>query len=887
MVVSLRKRHDTHLPRSDGNADIVGVTLAGCAGDHARDGQRADGSRSSFLPAFAAPALIRRLAEASVLLCSRITQRWRALMYVRGIRGVVATATCLLLLLGVDVSTLWAQVDATIRGHVVASADGSAIAGAPVTLRALGGGGESMRTRADSTGRFVFVGVRPGEYTLTAAADGFAPRERRVVVAPREVQSVAVALDVAGPAVSVDVVGANPFPSTHSPSSTLLTADRISEMPLAQRTNLPDAIVTAAPGMVRGHDDFVHIRGHEVALNPSINGVQFWENAHSVFSPGLGVDYIESINVMTGGFSAEYGSRFGGILDVITKSGFTMRHRGSVTLGTGSAQRHNVGLETGATRGRLAYYANLGGFTSDRFLSPPSPRSIHNTGRGLRTFGRIDVRANDRNQVNVVVAGDGVNFELPMDERDAVMRPDFRNLQRGRSQSAIVSWNHVRASNVVVQTSFYQRWSNARQRPDTIDRFGAQTDAERSLRTLGIKSDITRVVGAHALKGGIDLVRLQPREEFSYLSQPWIDFTHLPEVNESHVHFRGPNVGAGIPRPVVFSGEETGGQASVFVQDKVQVTPSLTVDAGLRLDRYSLAISESHVSPRVNIAYRLSEGTVLFGSYNHFFVPPPIENVLAGSAGLPRFVSEIGRSLPPVHAVKENQFETGISHTVGGVASVSLIGYYRVSDEPPHTSIFPDSRFYTYASFEKGKAYGMEVKAHAPRIGNVGVSAYLNYALGRVWFYNPITAGFTTEAAHLSEVSRFLAPMDQTHTVTSGVSYQHARTRLWGQYRSSTGAGRQADMVGARNTRTGRRTSMRRDQACAERDARRGSCQTCRSDGIRRLREAIGEVSRCRSISRTCRTGCTCCPRRAPWCRGSIRSRASSPHRYGSAFRCG
>ena len=86
--------------------------------------------------------------------------------------------------------------------------------------------------------------------------------------------------------------------------------------------------------MIRGHDDFVHIRGHEVALNPSINGVQFWENAHAVFSPGLGVDYIESMNVMTGGYSAEYGNRFGGILDVVTKSGFTAKNRGSVTLGT-------------------------------------------------------------------------------------------------------------------------------------------------------------------------------------------------------------------------------------------------------------------------------------------------------------------------------------------------------------------------------------------------------------------------------------------------------------------------------------------------------------------------------------------------------------------------
>jgi outer membrane receptor protein involved in Fe transport len=692
------------------------------------------------------------------------------------------------LVLSLSAVSAWAQVDGVIRGQVVAAADGSALAGAPVALQPQAGG-ERLQTSADPAGRFAIVGVRPGEYILSAAADGFTPRNLRVVVAPREVRSVTLALDVGRVAVNVDVVAERLSSSTHSPSSTLLTPERLDELPLAQRTNLPDAIVTAAPGMIRGHDDFVHIRGHEVALNPSINGVQFWENAHSVFSPGLGVDYIESINVMTGGFSAEYGNRFGGILDVVTKSGLTMRDRGSVTLGTGTAQRHNLGVELGAQKDRLAYYVNLGGFTSDRFLSPPSPRSIHNTGRAVRSFGRLDLRASDRDSVTLVATADGANFELPMDERDERLRPDFKNLQRARSQSAIVSWNRVRSSNVVVQTALYQRWSAVRQLPDTIDRYGARTDAERTLHTFGLKSDLTRVAGRHALKGGADLVLLRPREELYYLSQPWIDFTHRPDINENHVHFRGPNLGAGIPRPVVFSGTETGGQASLFVQDKVQVTSSLTVDAGVRVDRYSLAISETHVSPRLNAAFRLPAGTVLFGSYNHFFVPPPVENVLAGSAGLTRFVSEIGRPLPPVRAITEHQFEAGATHPIAGLGSVGITGYYRSSDDPPHTSIFPDSRFYTYASFDKGKAYGMEIKADVPRIANLGLSGYLNYALGRVWFYNPVTAGFTTEAAHLTEVSRFLAPMDQAHTATAGLSYHDARTRLWGAVSVEYGSG--------------------------------------------------------------------------------------------------
>jgi hypothetical protein len=83
----------------------------------------------------------------------------------------------------------------------------------------------------------------------------------------------------------------------------------------------------------------------------------------------------------------------------------------------------------------------------------------------------------------------------------------------------------------------------------------------------------------------------------------------------------------------------------------------------------------------------------------------------------------------------------------------------------------------------------MEIKAEVPRIADLGLSGYLNYALGRVWFYNPISAGFTTEAAHLTETDRFLAPMDQTHTFTSGLTYHDSRTRLWGGLALEYGSG--------------------------------------------------------------------------------------------------
>jgi outer membrane receptor protein involved in Fe transport len=683
-----------------------------------------------------------------------------------------------------------AQAEASIQGIVVAQ-DGSVLPDSSVRLEGISVPA-SLSATAGPDGRFAFQRLVPGDYTLIATREDFAEERLRLSLKPREARNITVGLSLAAVQQTMEVEGSpDDVSPTYSPSSTVIQSQTFAELPLAQRNNLPDVIVASAPGMIRGHDDFVHIRGHEVALNPFINGVSFWENPHSVFSSGLGADYIQSVNVMTGGFSAEYGNRFGGILDVVTKSGFTMNYNGSLTLGVGTALRNNIGLEFGGHTGRAAFYLNAGSFVSGRFLSPPAPRSIHDTGRGARTFLQLDFNVDPKNFLKLILMGDGANFELPKTERDEVLRPDFNNFQRTRSQSLILSWDHVHSPETLFHTSFYQKWSRVRMLPNP-DPYGAKLDADRTLGTFGVKSDVTRFHGRHTFKGGLDLVLLRPEEKFSYRAQPWIDFTHLPTVGENHIHFRGPDRG-----PVNFYQRETGGQISLYLQDKIALTPRLTADVGLRFDRYSLAISDSHLSPRLNLAYQFNSGTVLHGSYNHFFVPPPIENVLASSAGLTGFISEIGGPLPPLRPIKENQFELGVTQPIARLLRVGLTGYYRISNDPSHTVLFPDSRFYTYANFDKGKAYGMEIKAEMPGVPGIGLSSYFNYALGRVYFYNPVNAGFITEAEHIAEASRFLAPMDQTHTLTSGFTYRNRRTGLWGSIAFEYGSGTPGSHGGA------------------------------------------------------------------------------------------
>jgi TonB dependent receptor/Carboxypeptidase regulatory-like domain len=658
-----------------------------------------------------------------------------------------------------------AQSEATVRGQAVAAADGSALPAASITLKSVSSG-EVREVPLDGAGRFLVQQVVPGEYVLSGKAEGFAPRELQFALEPREIKVVTLPLEVGRLEVNVEVTAEGSSVSTHSPSSTVLTAQQFETLTASQQTNLTDAIVTAAPGMIRGHDDFVHIRGHEVALNPVINGVSFWENPHFLLSPGLSPLVIDTANVMTGGFSAEYGNRFGGVVDIVTKSGMRMQHDGFVAATGGQAGRGSATGEVGGHRSRFGYYVFGSVSTSDRFLSPPDPVAIHDSGRTGHGFVQLDANLGGSGALRIVLMGDGANFEIPKTPLDVAQRPLANASERSRQQTSIVGWTRA-SSNLALAASFYQRWSSSRLSP-ADGPLTAVAKFDRDLLTIGGKADVTRFAGRQAIKAGIDAVRLRPDEVLSYNYSGYSSLTHLR--GWPHIHFTGGTVDV--------ADRQSGGQVSAYVQDAIQLGDRVTADLGVRLDRYSLVTTATHASPRVNLAFRVGANTVVHASYNHFFAPPPIEGILTSSAGLTQRIREIGVALPALEPTTEHQVELGGS-TSAGPLRLALTGYYRSSDNPVHTTVWPDSRIYSYASFDRERAHGLEARVEAPSLARYGVTGYLNYALGRVNFYNPVTGGFVTEAAHITETSRFLAPMDQTHTMSSGLTYRHARSGAW------------------------------------------------------------------------------------------------------------
>src|ERR1041384_7217906 len=273
----------------------------------------------------------------------------------------------------------------------------------------------ALTTTTDAMGRFSFTSLSPSRYEVRVSADNFYTQEIVLTLAPRATEELAFELTPQANINEQVTVRARAKLLDETEAATIRTIDvrELDALPVARRTQLTDAITPFVSSAVAGHDNLVHLRGNELSLNTFINGVSFYDNPHQLFTPGLAPDVIQSVNVITGGFPAEFGNRFGGILDVVTRSGFDAKQHGDVQLGAGPRLRNNLSFDYGGHTRKLGYFFYAQGFETERFLNTPEPNLLHDHGRGTRSFAQLDYRPRAADSFRLVLTGAGTNFELP------------------------------------------------------------------------------------------------------------------------------------------------------------------------------------------------------------------------------------------------------------------------------------------------------------------------------------------------------------------------------------------------------------------------------------------------------------------------------------------
>lgn len=646
---------------------------------------------------------------------------------------------------------IFTAAQSTVEG-VVVNGDGKAIAGATVVLQRADGG-NLLETKSEVAGRFQFPAVEAGSQTLKAEATDYYPSRYEFVLRPRQPLSITIELNRRQSVqqtvqVQSTYLTLDPEKTGSSYTFTRAELDSLPE-PLTDSTN--SLVNNLMPGASDSHDNFLAVRGTEFSLHEFINGVSFLENTQPQFSPGVSPQIFETVDLMTGGFTPEYGNRFGGVLDITTRSGADLGGHGDVDFRGATVDNYDLNAEYGGQAGKFGYYFFVDGFASGRYLDPPEPKELYDFGKGSRATAQFDWRAGSKDTIRLLLLGGGTNFQQPnLTEDQEVGRDAQRHL---RQQTAILGWVHTFSTETLLSTSLYERIGSDRVLP-TTDPDTPISIASRAPLTLGIKSDLCHYWHGHFLKGGVDLVRLRESESFFF------DGRGDPDV---------------FPP---FSGSKLGGQASAYLQDHFSPVRNLTVDMGLRYDYFDLVDSHDQVSPRVGVAYHFARTkSVLHAAYNRYFSPPPIEySLLASFIG--NNASDSDQRVGNVRAYTQNYFEAGWAQELHPRVSLEVNAYFHSGHNAFENHEISISRIFVPINFDEARSNGLEVVLNMRQLEQLGISGRFQYALSRTHFYGPITGGFAGDEP-LEEGEQIIPAFDQTHTGTAQIFYHRPWRSFW------------------------------------------------------------------------------------------------------------
>jgi hypothetical protein len=290
-------------------------------------------------------------------------------------RNVRATLLCVAMLAG---SGAWAQIGASVlTGNVVDAATKAPVGDVVVTATSPGLQGEQVVV-TDSTGLYRIPQLPPGTYTLRFEKESYRPFSRTGIdVSPDRTLRLNVELlpETAG-ATEIAVVGSPPVVDVGSSTTgSTVNQDFVRNLAVARPGGLAGANRSFESLALTAPQAQADVYG--VAINGAqspeqlylIDGLSTNNPAYGVNGTALTSEFIDEVNVITGGYMPEYGRTTGGAISATTKSGGNEFHGsvwGTWTPGslTGPAksvatinavinsnvQLHNIG-DVGATLG--------------------------------------------------------------------------------------------------------------------------------------------------------------------------------------------------------------------------------------------------------------------------------------------------------------------------------------------------------------------------------------------------------------------------------------------------------------------------------------------------------------------------------------------------------
>ncbi|MDR3673572.1 MAG: TonB-dependent receptor [Holophaga sp.] len=648
---------------------------------------------------------------------------------------------------------------------------GRPVAGAQVVLAGKVSG-YRQAVASDAHGRYTLFNVPFSDYQLTAQAPGFDPAQRPLAV--RSSLPVNGDFTLRAPSTTVVVEAPASLLTDHPSSHQEIDRSTIETAPAAVQSRALESILLTTPGFIQDENGRFHFRGSHGQVMYVVDGVPVTDQVQATFSNSMDPAQVESMDVITGGVSAEFGGKPGAVVNLTSRSGLGTPggFAGEASLG---AARFNT-LEAGTSlRGgddRSGWFVTLAGSQSDRFLDPVNFDNLHNHGATGRLFTRFDQVLSDTDSLRLSLSGGQTNRDVVnlASQQAAGMNQRVDNLDQNLS----LGWTHLYSPTRSLTATLFYRHSDSRLLPTEalqpgFPGGGPDTPEWARHRQLldnqGITTAYTQVNGGNTLKTGLQYVRYPSHETFAFAIT---DPTFEGVVSGSPLWPYTPGGGGGLFQ---FDDRIAPTLASAFVQDDLKAG-NLSLGLGLRFDSYSLRdYTQTQWQPRLGLAYLVpASGTQFRAAYDRLMITPENEG-LAVSTSQQVWTATSGAGTPVAQLRPELQdsYLLGVDQQLGQVARITLDYWWKTSVNPADNSQFLNTGLLYPIAAARGRFHGMDLRIDLVPVR--GWSGYVSAGTVRTVFFNP-TVGGLDAASSADNSLPYLIDHDQRLTLQTGARYE-------------------------------------------------------------------------------------------------------------------
>ena len=641
-------------------------------------------------------------------------------------RSTLGMALCAALL----ASGAWAQskTTAALTGTVT-DESGAAVPGASVEVSSPSLIGGARTSVTEESGRFRFPEVAPGLYSVTVSLDGFQTvRLEGVTLVTGATQDVAVKLGVATVSETLVVTaGAATVDTASSATNTNLDSDYLQNLPTGRFQ--PD-VLNLAPGI-----------NNDVAFGSAGSGLAYQLDGVDTSDPEGGtawsfVNYniVEEVQLVGLGAPAEYGSFTGVVFNSVTKSGGN-EYKGLVdayysnkSLSDSFSGAEFEGLNA-TNESFIDTTAQIGGpFIQDKlwfFASAQYFKEESSNGGPIRTeesprlFGKLSWQLNEQNSIDgwlewdrYDIIGRGADSVTPLEATVTEDAPEY---------VGNVSWRSILSENTILNVSYggYDGYYylDPNQGYDIAGRYDGATGLYNTNSNFFYLADRTRnqivasvshfaddfIKGDHDFKFGMELERSTVRSRYGAPTGVWFydNYGYYDDPGTEEYDYVPYTQGY---YNYSYDLKGTVERQSLFAQDSWRVTPSFTVNVGVRAEFNHGSVpgegnifDNTAVAPRLGFAWDMTRDgkTVLKGHYGRFFekfvatefyyaregayTPLEYRNIYPSG-----YIEDLGQVTPGVVVIEEDldqpymdQYTLGIDRELGGGITASFTYIHR------------------------------------------------------------------------------------------------------------------------------------------------------------------------------------------------------------------